>query len=112
MPYIRMLNHDDYEAEQRRLSNLFCHMGEFSFGDPRYLIDGFLPESGLVIRAGDLKACKTALASAMALAVAKDKPVAGMPTKQRGVLWLRLEESHQERSAVMRKARGLKRLPI
>src|SRR5688572_280096 len=112
MPYIRMLNHDDYEAEQRRLRNLFWHMGEFSFGDQRYLIDGFLPESGLVILAGDPKAGKTALASAIALAVAKGKPFAGMPSEQRGVLWLCLEESHQERSAVMRRARGLKRAPI
>jgi predicted transcriptional regulator len=104
--------HYDYEAEQRRLRNLFWHMGEFTYGDQRYLVDGFLPENGLVILAGDPKVGKTALASAIALAVAKGRPFAGMKTKKSGVLWLCLEESHQERSAVMRKARGLKRLPM
>jgi hypothetical protein len=104
--------HYDYEAEQRRLRNLFWHMGEFKYSDQSYLIDGFLPETGLVILAGDPKVGKTALASAIALAVAKGKPFAGMKAKKGGVLWLCLEESHQERAAVMRKARGLSRAPI
>ncbi|MEO7453474.1 MAG: AAA family ATPase [Fimbriimonadales bacterium] len=107
-----MFDADEYEEEQRRRDNLFWRMGEFPFVKPRYLIDGFLPETGLVILAGDPNAGKTALASAIALAVAKGKPFAGMETQQGGVLWLCLEESYAERSAVMKRARGTRRLPI
>jgi hypothetical protein len=107
-----MFDSDEYEAEQSRLEGIFWRMGDFGYGDQRYLIDGFLPETGLVILAGDPKVGKTALASAIALAVAKGRPFAGMQTQQRSVLWLCLEESHQERAAVMRRARGLSRLPL
>jgi hypothetical protein len=96
-----------------QLGNRFYTIGEFGFRKhDRYLIDGFLPESGLVLLAGDPKAGKTAIASAIALAVAKGKPFAGMETKQGAVLWMCLEESYDERCAVMRGVRGITDLPF
>jgi hypothetical protein len=104
--------HYDYVEEQRRLDSLFWPMGEFPFIEQDFLIEGFLPRTGLVILAGDPKSGKSAIASAIALAVAKGKPFAGMETCQGGVLWLCLEESYAERCTVMLKARGMKRLPF
>ena len=86
-----------------QLGHRFYTIGEFGFRKhDRYLVEGFLPESGLVLLAGDPKAGKTAIASAIALAVAKGKPFAGMETKQGSVLWMCLEKSYDERCAVMR----------
>jgi hypothetical protein len=101
-----------YEEEARRRDGLFYRIGEFDYARPRFLIDGFLPEGGLVILAGDPKVGKTAFASAIALAVAKGRPFAGLPVEGAAVLWLALEESFQERSAVMRAAKGYKRIPF
>jgi DNA-binding CsgD family transcriptional regulator len=99
------------EFQEKRLRS-FYRIGEFDFMAQNFLVEGFLPKGGLVILAGDPKIGKTAVASAIALAVAKGKPFAGMKTLQSAVLWLQLEESYQERSAIMRAARGFKRLPF
>ena len=101
-----------FEEEDARRKGLFYRIGEFDFAQPRFLIEGFLPRGGLVILAGDPKVGKTAMASAIALAVAKGEPFAGMPVQQAGVLWLALEESFQERGAVMRMAKGFKDIPF
>ena len=83
-----------------RLDNLFNHAARFD-REPAFLIDGFLPLGYCCILAGDPKAGKTALASAIALAVAEGSPFAAMETIQAGVLWLSLEESPEERATIM-----------
>jgi hypothetical protein len=108
----RIAERRQYEEEARRRDGLFYRIGEFDYARPRFLIDGFLPEGGLVILAGDPKVGKTAFASAIALAVAKGRRFAGLPVERAAVLWLALEESFQERSAVMRAAKGYKRIPF
>ena len=96
-----------------KLSLRFSPIGEFGFRKKQdFLVDNFLPQNGLVILAGDPKVGKTALASAIALAVAKGRPFAGMDTKQGGVLWLCLEESWSERSAIMKAERNIRTLPF
>ena len=83
-----------------RLNNLFHHVTAIE-REPAFLIDGFLPLGYCVILAGDPKVGKTALASAIALAVAEGSPFAAMETTRAGVLWLALEESPEERGTVM-----------
>ena len=55
----------DEEADEIvRLDHLFSHVGVYTH-PPKFLIDGFLPLGYCVILAGDPKAGKTALASAI-----------------------------------------------
>jgi hypothetical protein len=75
-------------------------------------IEGFLKQGDLVILAAPPKTGKTAIASAMALAVAKGKPFAQQQTAKGPVLWLALEESPAERAAVMRSAKARRRTPF
>ncbi len=90
-------------VEDRRfyLDSLFTSFEEFPPSPPPFLIDGLLPLGYLTILAGDPKSGKTALASAIALAVAQGLPFAGMKTAESPVLWLSLEESRRERAAVL-----------
>ncbi len=76
------------------------------------LIEALLPAGKLVILAGPPKVGKTAIASAMALAVAKGKPFAGTETTQGAILWLALEESPNERAEILRRVRGRARTPF
>lgn len=76
------------------------------------LIEGFLKQGDLVILAAPPKTGKTAIASAMALAVAKGKPFAQQQTAKGPVLWLALEESPTERAVVMRSAKARPRTPF
>jgi hypothetical protein len=76
------------------------------------IIEGFLRQGDLVILTAPPKTGKTAIASAMALAVAKGKRFAGKETAKGAVLWLALEESPAERAAVMRYARARRRTPF
>lgn len=78
----------------------------------RDLIEDLLRPGNLVIIAGPPKVGKTAIASAMALAVAKGKPFAGTETTRGAVLWLALEESPNERAEIMRVVRGRARTPF
>src|SRR5688572_7405759 len=87
--------------EVMRLDSLFNHAALFD-REPAFLIDGFLPLGYCCILAGDPKAGKTALASAIALAVAEGSPFAAMETIEAGVLWLSLEESPEERATIMK----------
>ena len=91
---------EEMRTEYLRTAYLFHHAA-LSKRNPEFLIDGFLPLGYCVILAGDPKAGKTALASAIALAAAEGSPFAAMETKQGGVLWLALEESREERATVM-----------
>lgn len=93
----------EYEAEQARRNNLFMGHDDFPpTASPRFIIDPLIPEGRLILLAGDPKCGKTALATAIALAVAKGEPFAGMPVQQGGVLWLSCEESFGERSELLR----------
>jgi hypothetical protein len=76
------------------------------------LIQDFLRPGNLVIIAGPPKVGKTAIASAMALAVAKGKPFAGTEATHGAVLWLALEESPNERAEIMRRLKGRARTPF
>ena len=76
------------------------------------LIEGFLKQGDVVILAAPPKTGKTAIASAMALAIAKGNPFAEQQTAKGAVLWLALEESPAERAAVMRSAKARRRTPF
>lgn len=89
---------DDWK---RHADSLFVKLDEFPPTPPPWLVEGFLPQSYLCLLAGDPKSGKTALATAIALAVAQGKPFAGMNVVQSPVLWLSLEESRRERAAVL-----------
>ncbi|MDQ2985781.1 MAG: AAA family ATPase [Armatimonadota bacterium] len=86
--------------EYERSRNLFHHVNRLE-RQPKFLIDGFLPLGYCCILAGDPKAGKTALASAIAMAVAEGSPFAAMESVRSGVLWLALEESPEERATIM-----------
>ena len=76
------------------------------------LIEGLIGAGELVILAAPPKAGKTAIASAMALAIAKGTPFGSTPTDKGAVLWLSLEESPSERAAIMHAAKGRPRTPL
>lgn len=91
------------KEEEHRLKMLFLPLGAQRFKTPEFVIDDFLPKGYLAILAGDPKSGKTALATAMAFAVAKGEPFAGHKTPKSPVLWLSLEESPAERGALLEK---------
>jgi hypothetical protein len=110
---------EDREAERRReewrremaerelrLELMFRHIN-YTTTDTKleFLIDGFLPRRYVTILAGDPKIGKTALASAIALAIAEGSPFAGMQSQKAGVLWLSLEETREERATIMAPAK-------
>lgn len=88
------------EREDRR-RYLFHHINDKGQREAEFLVEDFLPTGCVAILAGDPKVGKTALASAIALAVAEGTPFAGKKARRAGVLWLALEESPQERAMVM-----------
>jgi RecA-family ATPase len=92
--------HQQEEERQRSYQDLF-HLPGKNLREPEYLIDKLLPQGYLAIMAGNPKAGKTCLATAMAFAVANGSDFAGLKVKQGSVLWLSLEESPQERAAAL-----------
>lgn len=120
MPIYRQMRNTDQQLEQLKndllnknkrremieewtshVESLFVKMDEFPPTPPLWLVEGFLPQGYLCLLAGHPKSGKTALATAIALAVVEGKPFAGMNVVQSPVLWLSLEESRRERAAVL-----------
>ena len=64
-------------------------------------VPGLLPLSGVVLLAAPPKAGKTALATALAHAVATGTPFAGRPVRPCPVLWMNYEENPAERAAAL-----------
>jgi len=62
-----------------------------------WIVEGFLPETYLVILAGNSKSGKSCLVTALGMAIARGEPFLGLKTKCGGVLWLAFEESPRER---------------
>ncbi|MDQ2985519.1 MAG: AAA family ATPase [Armatimonadota bacterium] len=95
------MDREQYMREEFRRRRLFFPFNEFPHRKPRFIVDGLLPAGRVALLAGDPKSGKTALATAIALAVAKGEPFAGMKTEQSSVLWLACEESFSERSELL-----------
>lgn len=89
------------EEQTRRFDSLFIAMDEFPPTPPHWLVQGFIPQGYLCLLAGDPKSGKTALATAIALAIVQGKPFAKRNVQKSPVLWLALEESRRERAAVL-----------
>jgi len=83
------------------LDNLFHPIYDLPTPEPRWLVQGWIPEGYLVFLASPPKSGKTCLATQLALNVATGTPFAGMPTQQAAVLWLAQEESPAERRLVL-----------
>jgi hypothetical protein len=96
----RIALHQQMQEHEDRMRYLFHHINDVGQKHADFLIEDFLPKGCVAILAGDPKVGKTALATAIALAVAEGTPFAGMKAKRAGVLWLALEESPQERAMV------------
>jgi hypothetical protein len=90
-------------AKERRfrIEGMFRHANDAAHHNLDFLIEDFLPRRYLAILAGEPKVGKTAFATAIALAVAEGSEFAGMASSQAGVLWLSLEENHQERTVLL-----------
>lgn len=102
-PILKAQFEQQRKEEEQRLKMLFLPLGAQRFKTPRFVIENLLPKGYLAILAGDPKSGKTALATAIALAVAKGEPFAGQRTRKSPVLWLSLEESPAERGALLEK---------
>ncbi|MFY9234448.1 MAG: AAA family ATPase [Fimbriimonadaceae bacterium] len=103
-PVQRLQWQRELEIELERQSRLFRPI---SFNrrpvkfEQDFLIEGLLAEGYLTILAGEPKEGKTCLATAMAVAVSTGTPFAGLETTKSPVLWLSLEETHDERAHVL-----------
>jgi len=102
-PILKAQLEQQRKEEEHRLKMLFLPLGAQRFKTPEFVIDNLLPKGYLAILAGDPKSGKTALATAIALAVANGEPFAGHKTRKSPVLWLSLEESPAERGALLEK---------
>ncbi|MBS1707674.1 MAG: AAA family ATPase [Armatimonadetes bacterium] len=92
----------ELEQQQALWRRVFLPLESHYFGyEVPWLVQDWIPVGTLVILASPPKQGKTALATALALAVATGTPFAGMPCTQGGVLWLSQEESMFDRQRLL-----------
>lgn len=98
------------EAEHQKQTwrRVFLALEDHYLGHQQpWLVQDWLPLGTLAILASPPKQGKTALATALALAVATGTPFAGMNTAQGGVLWLAQEESMWDRLRLLEQCPSL-----
>jgi hypothetical protein len=79
---------------------------------PRWLVEDFLPMSYVLLLAGPYDAGKSALATAIAKAVATGTPFAGKDCLKGSVIWSAKEEGFQERLALLSRDEELSTEPM
>lgn len=103
-----LIHHDNYSIgndANSRFSGMFLSLPEYLrvvCSEPMtWLVEGFLPESYLVVLGGNSKEGKSCFVTSLALHIADGQDFMGLPTTQRPVLWLALEESESERKIAL-----------
>ncbi|MBI2020514.1 AAA family ATPase [Candidatus Daviesbacteria bacterium] len=81
---------EEFEETQRELDSKFVPWKEFKsqvFEEPKWVIEGIIPEKGIAALAGSPESCKSLLSNFIALAVAKGETFLGkFPTLKKAVL--------------------------
>ena len=97
------LRDDETAAEvEQKFEALFRACPEYlqvaNVAEPKWVVEGLLPESYLVVLGGNSKSGKTCLVTNMAMSVSTGEPFLGLPTTASSVLWCAFEESEYERA--------------